>query len=184
MARHADKKNIVRRLLNRILHPLARIVPGATTLRPWLHRLRGVKVGRDVFIGDGVYLENEYPELVEIRDRTEVGLRSVIIAHFRGSGQIIIGKDVWIGACTFISTTSGRTLNIGDGAVIGACSVITADIPPRAVVKPAAPEHIGTAHVALPKARSYGHFLLGLRPERRLPETCKENEGEIANDKN
>ncbi len=160
------KKTLVRRASNRILHMMARTLPGATSVRPALHRLRGVKVGNHVFIGDDVYLENEYPESVEIGDRTEVGLRSVIIAHFRGSGQIVIGNDVWIGACAFISSTSGRRLTIGDGAVIGACSVITSDVPPRAVVKPAAPERVGTAHVPLPKARSYRHFLLGLRPER------------------
>jgi serine acetyltransferase len=163
---HAYKKNTVRRTLNRILHVLARIVPGATSVRPVLHRLRGVKIGQDVFIGDDVYLENEYPESVEIGNRAEIGLRSVVIAHFRGPGRIVIGDDVWIGACTFISSATGRTLTIGDGAVIGACSVITTDVAPRAVIKPPEPQRVGTAHLPLSKARSYGHFLLGLRPAR------------------
>lgn len=159
-------KNTFRRIMNRVLHMLARILPGATSVRPVLHRLRGVKIGQDVFIGDDVYLENEYPEGVEIGSRTEIGLRSVIIAHFRGPGRVIIGDDVWIGACTFISSASGRTLTIGDGSVIGACSVITTDVPARAVIKPADPQRVGTAHLPLSKARSYGHFLLGVRPAR------------------
>ena len=170
MAHGSGKKNAFRRVLNRVLHVLARILPGATSVRPALHRLRGVKVGKGVFIGEDVYLENEYPEAVEIGDGTEIGLRSVLIAHFRGPGQVIIGSDVWIGACAFISSASGRTLTIGDGAVIGACSVITSDVPAKAVVKPPAPLRVGTAHVPLPKAKSYGHFLLGLRPERGFGE--------------
>jgi UDP-3-O-[3-hydroxymyristoyl] glucosamine N-acyltransferase len=167
-------KRLARRALNRILHALARILPGATTVRPALHRMRGVKIGRGVFIGDDVYLENEYPEAVEIGDGTEIGLRSIIIAHFRSSGRVIIGKDVWIGAGAFIASASGRTLKIGDGAVIGACSVVTSDVAPQVVIKPPAPEQIGIAHVPLPKARSYGHFLVGLRPARAARHVHKE----------
>lgn len=167
MAHDIKRKNILRRVVNRLLHALARILPGSTSIRPALHRLRGAKIGKGVFIGDGVYLENEYPENVEIGDGAQIGLRSVIIAHFRGPGRVLIGKDVWIGACAFVSTTSGRTLTIGDGAVIGACSVITANIPARAVLKPPMPQRVGTAHLALTSARSYRHFLLGLRPDRR-----------------
>jgi UDP-3-O-[3-hydroxymyristoyl] glucosamine N-acyltransferase len=77
-----------------------------------------------VFIGDEVYLENEYPEAVVIGSGAEVGLRSVLIAHFRGPGRLVIGKDAWIGACSVIASASGRTLTIGDGAVIGAGSVV------------------------------------------------------------
>jgi serine acetyltransferase len=180
MAQGNGKKNVIRRVLNRILHMLARIAPGATSLRPALHRMRGVKLGKGVFIGEDVYLENEYPEAVEIGDGTEVGLRSVLIAHFRGPGRIIIGSDVWIGACAFISSASGRTLTIGDGAVIGACSVVTSDIPARAVVKPPAPMRVGTAHVPLPKAKSYAHFLLGLRPERGFAQARERTEPDLA----
>src|SRR5690242_10976575 len=118
MTQGNQKKNPLRRGLNRLLHLLARFLPGATSLRPALHRLRGVKIGDGVFIGEDVYLENEYPEAVEIGSGSEIGLRSVLIAHFRGSGRLVIGKDVWVGACAFISSASGRTLTIGDGAVI------------------------------------------------------------------
>src|ERR1700746_3399029 len=116
-------KSVLRRGVNRILHKLARVLPGSTTLRPALHRLRGVNIGRGVFIGDEVYLENEYPELVEIGDGTAIGLRSVIIAHVgqtgsspgKIAGRVVIGKDVWIGACSFIAGSPGALLKIGDG---------------------------------------------------------------------
>jgi UDP-3-O-[3-hydroxymyristoyl] glucosamine N-acyltransferase len=166
MATDSQQKNMFRRCANRILHMAARILPGATSVRPTLHRMRGVKIGEGVFIGDDVYLENEYPEAVEIGSGTEIGLRSVIIAHFRGPGRVVIGNDVWIGACVFISSSTGRTLTIGDGAVIGAGSVVTSDVPAKAMLKPPEPLQVGIAHVPLPKARSYAHFLLGMRPTR------------------
>jgi len=43
--------NVVTGIKNRILQGLARIAPGATTLRVWLHRARGVRIGQRAFIG-------------------------------------------------------------------------------------------------------------------------------------
>jgi len=61
-------RSFPRRISNRILHLMARFLPGSKSLRPFLHGLRGVKIHGTVFIGDDVYLENEYPECVEIHD--------------------------------------------------------------------------------------------------------------------
>ena len=164
-------KSVMRRGVNRILHKLARVLPGSTTLRPALHRLRGVEIGRGVFIGDEVYLENEYPELIKIGDRTAIGLRSVIIAHVgrTGSqagefgGRVMIGNNVWIGACSFIAASPGASLSIGDGAVVGACSVIVnKNVPAQAFMLPPNAQQVGTARVALTAAHSYREFLGGL----------------------
>ena len=170
-----EQENPFRRGVNRILHKFARALPGVTTLRPALHRLRGVNVGRGVFIGDEVYLENEFPELVEIGEGTVIGLRSVIIAHVgqtgsqagQISGRIVIGKKVWIGACSFIAASPGASLTIGDGAVIGACSmIINESIPSQAFVKAPTAQQVGAARIALADARSYAEFLTGLRALR------------------
>ena len=91
------KKSVVRRVFNRILGVLARFAPGATSLRPFLHRLRGVRITGRVFIGDDVYVENEYPECIELHDGAQICLRSILIAHTRGSGRIVIGKDAFVG---------------------------------------------------------------------------------------
>ena len=52
---------MVERLLpgikNRLLQMVARSVPGATTLRVRLHRWRGVKIGRGVWIGYDAVIE-------------------------------------------------------------------------------------------------------------------------------
>lgn len=63
------RKTLLRRLLHRMLHILARFLPGAISLGPFLHKLRGVKIEGAVFIGNDVYLENEYPERLRYVDR-------------------------------------------------------------------------------------------------------------------
>ena len=148
-----NHKNLSRRIANRILHKLARAVPGSTTLRPALHRLRGLAVGQNVFIGDEVYLENEFPERIEIGAGTAIGLRTVIMAHVGRTdlktgpvaGRVVIGKNVWIGAGSFIATAPGKSLTIGDGAVIGACSVILNDIRPHAFILPPMAQQVDRA---------------------------------------
>ncbi len=126
-------------------------------------------MGADVFIGDDVYLENEYPGCVEVEDQVEIGLRSVVLAHLRGPGKVIIRKGAWIGACCVIATAKGRTLTIGEGAVIGAGSVITGDVAPHAFVRPAQAQMAAIATVPLTGARSYMEFVRGLKPVRKPP---------------
>jgi hypothetical protein len=120
------EKSTLRRVLNRILEMLARFAPGATTLRPFLHSLRGVRITGRVFIGDDVYLENEYPECIEVREGAQICLRSILIAHTRGSGRIVIGKDAFLGANCVVTASPGTTPTIGDGAVVATSSVVAA----------------------------------------------------------
>ena len=108
---------------------MARFLPGSTTLRPFLHRLRGAKIHGKVFIGDDVYLENEYPERVEIHDGAAILVRSTLIAHFDyrepgGQGKIIIEKNAVILANCTIVCSPGHSLTIGEGSVISAGSVV------------------------------------------------------------
>ena len=63
--------------INRILHLMARFGPGATTLRPFLHKLRGVKIHGKIYIGDDVYLENAHPDCIEIHDGAQIALRTI-----------------------------------------------------------------------------------------------------------
>lgn len=158
------KSPLSKRIFNRILHFIARHAPGATGLRPLLHRLRGVKVGRNVFIGDEVYLENEYPEAVEIRDGVQITVRAIIIAHTRGSGKVVIEKDAFVGANAVIATSGGRTLRIGEGAVIGAGVVITKDVAPHIFIVNDSAKVVAKALVPLTKAEKIEDFIHGLVP--------------------
>ena len=99
-----------------------------------LHRARGVRIGRNVFIGDDVYLDNEFPEAIEIQDDVQISIRAVIIAHTRGPGRVVIQKAAFVGPHTVVACPYGRTLTICEGAVVSAGCVVTKSVPPRVVL--------------------------------------------------
>jgi acetyltransferase-like isoleucine patch superfamily enzyme len=161
------KKSMVRRVLNRILGMLARFAPGATSLRPFLHKLRGVRITGKVFIGDDVYFENEYPECIELQDGAQICLRSILIAHTRGSGRIVIGKGAFVGANCVLSASPGVTLTIGEGAVVSTSSVITSDVPAHTLVGNEKAKPLARVTIPFTAGTSYDRFLAGLRPLKR-----------------
>jgi len=153
--------------MNRILGMLARFAPGATSLRPFLHKLRGVRITGRVFIGDDVYMENEYPECIEIHDGAQIALRSILIAHTRGPGRIVVEKNAFIGANCVVATSPGKTLTIGEGAVITTSSVIASDVPAHTLVANEKAKPRAKVTVPLTLETSYDSFLDGLRPLKR-----------------
>ena len=91
---------VLKRILgtNQILHVMARVLPGGFNLRPFLHRLRGVKIADNVWIGDDVYLAGDNPEDVEIHEGAAIATRCTIIGYAKGPGKIIVEKNAAIGA--------------------------------------------------------------------------------------
>ena len=150
------------------MHQLARLLPGATSVRPFLHGLRGVKIHGTVFIGDDVYLENEYPERVEIHDGVQIGLRTTIIAHTRGPSRIVLERNVFIGASCVIAASPGKTLTIGEGAVVGVGSCVTGDIAPSTFYSGEKAKPIAKVTVPFTVKTSYEQFVRGLRPLPRM----------------
>ena len=69
----------MRRLLTLILQDLAFLFPWP--LRPFLHRGRGVKIGKNVYIGSLVVLEDTYPEYIRIEDNVQIGAGAKIVTH-------------------------------------------------------------------------------------------------------
>jgi acetyltransferase-like isoleucine patch superfamily enzyme len=161
------KKSFVRRALNRILGLLARFAPGATSLRPFLHKLRGVHITGRVFIGDDVYIENEFPECIELHEGAQLCLRSILIAHTRGSGRIVIGKDAFVGANCVLTASPGVTLTVGEGSVIATSSVITSDVAAHTLVGNEKAKPLARVTVPFTMETPYDRFLAGLRPLRR-----------------
>ena len=157
-------KGTMRKLCNRMLHLVARLVPGASSVRPFLHRLRGVQVGGNVFIGDDVYLENEYPERVEIQDGVQISIRAIIIAHTRGAGRIVLERDSYIGPHVIVMTSAGSVLRIGEGAVIGAGCVITKDVRPYTFVVGEFGKPVAEVRIPMSKADRMEDFIKGLSP--------------------
>lgn len=134
------------------------------SLRPYLHKLRGVRIHGKIFIGEDVYLENEYPENVEIYEGVGIALRTTIVSHFRGQGRIVIGKNAWIGACCTITARVGQVLTIGEGSVLAANSVVTRDIPPCTFCRGAPAKPIARATVPCTVGYRYADFKTGLKP--------------------
>lgn len=104
----------------------------------------GFRVGRDVYIADGLIVVEELsgPEQLTIGDRVSMAPRVILVlsSHPNASrirsfaptarGDITIEDDAWIGACAVILPG----VRIGRGAVVGAGSVVTTDVPPLTIV--------------------------------------------------
>jgi hypothetical protein len=94
----------------------------------------------------------------------------------RGPGRVIIENDAYVGPNCVIAAAHGHTVRIGTGAVIGALTAITADVPPRALIRSAPPEQVAAVRQPLATAESYHDFLRGLTPLVRKP---KENSNHL-----
>jgi acetyltransferase-like isoleucine patch superfamily enzyme len=149
---------------NRILQEIARSVPGALSWRPRLHRWRGVNIGKNVWIGYDAIIETSYPYLVTIKDGATIGIRALIIAHFRGLDKgVVIEEEAFLGPGTIILPN----VVVGRGAVVAAGSVVTTSVPPMTLVQgnPAKP----VARVGVPPGMhvSFQEFSASLRPLRK-----------------
>ncbi len=147
-------------IINRILQILARISPGATTLRVWLHRRRGVRIGKGVWIGYDAIIETSYPYLVEIQDNVAVGIRSTIIAHFRESRGIVIEKGAFLGPGVIVMPN----VKIGEGAVVTAGSVVTSSVPPMTLVQGNPARVVARLGLKLDSHTSLKGFMKSLKP--------------------
>jgi acetyltransferase-like isoleucine patch superfamily enzyme len=122
--------NPLRVVWNFICIYLAKYAP-SLSLKVFLYRLTGAKIGRHVSIGLAVVFDIFYPQLITLEENSVIGYNSVILCHdFRVdgafTGPVHIGKNVLVGA----NTTILPGVQIGDGARIGAMSLVNRDIPP------------------------------------------------------
>ena len=108
-------------------------------------RSAGYRVGKSVYIGEGLYVTDELDTDacdLAIGDRVAIAQRVTIVlsSHPNESvlrrefgtvlGRTTIESDAWIGAGAIILPF----VNVGREAVVGAGSVVTRDVPPRVVV--------------------------------------------------
>lgn len=153
--------------VQRLLRKIAYLAPGGYSIRPVLHRIRGVTIGKNVWISQYVYIDEIHPECIFIGDNTTVGIGVLIIAHFywgkRKSdyeSKTKIGKDVFLGPHSVIFPN----VTIGDGSVIQAGSVVTKDVPPKTLWGMPKSGALAKVSVPLTHEYSYSQFVRGLRP--------------------
>lgn len=163
--------NILNNISQRILHKIAMVAPGGSSLRPKLHRLRGVNIAEDVWISQLVYIDELHPEAITIGKNSSIGLRVTIFAHFywgakrsiEHAGPVIIEDDVFIGPhCVILPN-----VRIGRGSVIKAGTVVSRNVPPETIWGHPVSEALGKATVPLTHKHSYEEFVRGSRPIRK-----------------
>lgn len=118
---------------------------------PWCHmfltlpnlcwKICGVKMGKNVRIGQDVYLDVNYAKYITIEDDVWIASHSAIFAHRRVMDDYHVGdiykecpqkpRPVVIkqGSVVGIGSLVTPGVSIGEGTVIGAGSVVVKDIP-------------------------------------------------------
>jgi acetyltransferase-like isoleucine patch superfamily enzyme len=147
---------------NRLLQLMARNAPGATSLRVWLNRWRGVKLGKNVWIGYDAIIETSYPRLVTIGDGAAIGIRTTIIAHFKEVQGVIIEPGAFIGPGVIIMPG----VTIGRSAVVTAGSVVTQSVPPMTLAQGNPAKPVARIGLALDPKVSVRQFCLNLKALR------------------
>jgi acetyltransferase-like isoleucine patch superfamily enzyme len=167
-------------LKNRVLQLAALYSPGGDTIRPMLHRRRGVKIGRRTWIGFDTLIEPSYPKRVEIGERVAIGIRVLILAHFAHLGRnresaggglddrisVRIEDDVFIGPGAIIMPN----VTIGHGAVVTSGSVVTRSVAPLTMVQGNPAQPIARCGVPLGLETPVKEFYRQLTPIGRSPD--------------
>jgi serine acetyltransferase len=154
------KENPIRGLLNRLCQQLARALPGARSLRVALHRLRGVRIGNNVWIGYDVVLDTSRPYLITLGDGCTLSMRVTIVAHFKEVTGVTVESGAFVGPGVIVLPG----VVIGQGSVVTAGSVVTRSVPPMTVVQgnPAVP--VARCGITLTAAVSQREFTSSLAP--------------------
>ena len=158
------------RILGSLLNRLAFICPGGYSVRPTLQRWRGVSMGKKVWLGLYVYVDDLHPAALSIGNNCSIGMRTSILTHFywgprraTGNGQVVIEDDVFVGPhCVILPN-----VRIGRGSVITAGTVVSRNVPPHTYwgVPPA--EALAEVTVPLTAQHSYAEFLRGMKSVSR-----------------
>ncbi|HEX3985505.1 MAG TPA: acyltransferase [Acidobacteriaceae bacterium] len=163
----------LRGMYGRLLQILARILPGATSLRVFLHRARGVRIGKGVWIGYDVVLDTARPDLIVIEDGVAISMRALVIAHFKEQRGVRIEREAFIGPGAVVLPG----VIVGRGAVVKAGSVVSQSVPPMTVVQgnPAVP--VARCGIPFRQDVSMKLFSRHLRPLSAPPTSGRQDPG-------
>lgn len=142
---HKTLGSFMKGVVGRFLQALAMYVPMLPSTRVLLQRMRGVKIGKNVYLGFEVMIDMAYPHLVTIEDNVIIAGRNIIQVESNPNiepgmednplkkavfSPIKIEQWAWITAGAII--LPGVT--VGRGSVVAAGAVVNRDVPPYSMV--------------------------------------------------
>ena len=110
-------------------------------LRPAILRTIGCKVGKNVFVGDKVWIDAGHSDLITIEDHAHIASGCRLLCHQRALSNYRQGDDyaklgyilkpirLCKGSLIGMETFVMPGVTIGEGAIVGAGSLVTKDIP-------------------------------------------------------
>ena len=157
MSSEVTPNKSIMRLLGKILQFIARKVPFLPSrVRGFLQLCRGVKFSEftSVFVGNNVYFDDLYPELISVGRKVIITEGARVLTHYVDGkcgrttdapfqfykGRVEFGDYVFIGVNVVIT----KPVKIGRGAMIGANAVVTKDVPENAVMVGVPARQVGT----------------------------------------
>lgn len=131
---------LVRGVYGRVLSALAMSrLPFPPSFRVFLQRRRGVRIGKEVFIGLDCWLDSVRPELITIEDYVSLAGRVTILTHSQPTAPIreILGPSSAVsapvrvkrGAWIAVNVTILPGVTIGENSIVASGAVVTKDVP-------------------------------------------------------
>ena len=109
-----------------------------------IERLRGVKIGKNVFLGGGNVLDRVKPNLITIEDDVSISGSVYILTHSNPTAPLrrILGEASHVIAPVHIKKGAWIAINvvilpgvtIGENSIVSAGSVVVKDVPPNTMV--------------------------------------------------
>jgi acetyltransferase-like isoleucine patch superfamily enzyme len=128
-------------LRNYLLGNLVRWAPRGVIL--WLHRMRGVRMGKDCFVDPTALLETAYPEKITLGNDVRITAHAVIMAHIKGPHYLrqtgiapsVIKPVVFEDHC-FIGVNSVIMpgVTVGKAAIVASGAVVVNNVPAYSIV--------------------------------------------------
>lgn len=111
-------------------------------LRIFFHRLRGVSIGKNVYVGMFCFFDNLYPDYIYIEDNASINAGSMILTHFNPMKRYapimkarvapVLIKE---GAIVAVRSTILPGVTIGHNSIVSAGSVVDKDVSDYSLVR-------------------------------------------------